>query len=92
MATTPARTTDLITRIGTRVRRSSADFACLCSSDGCTTLGNPTDRLSTVYHYHAPHTRATCGDRTHDRTPTKRMLYQLGYGGYCIPASTDPIK
>ena len=29
---------------------------------------------------------APSGDRTHDRTLTKRMLYQLSYRGYCIYA------
>ena len=54
------------------------DFACLCSIDGGATLGGPAGRLSTVYRYHAAHKRAACGDRTRDRTLTKRMLHQLG--------------
>ena len=65
---------------------------CQRRSDGSTILGSPVVCLSILYQYHAPHKTAACGDRTHDRTPTKRMLHQLSYGGNCGSPWVDPIK
>ena len=41
-------------------------------------------------HHHAPGKTAACGDRTHDRTLTKRMLYHLSDGGNLCLAQKGP--
>ena len=36
-----------------------------------------------MYQIDATRKKATRGDRAHDRTLSKRILYQLNYGRYC---------